>query len=689
MALTIEDFYEELFQEVHGTADAGEQYTEDSFFQIFCGHLVDAGELVTADRAHYVSPRGLRIDGYGGDPTETAGVLSLIIADFNPSHEISTLTATDMKAIFKRATNFLEKSLDERFRDSLEETTAAFGLADMIAARWPSTMKVRILLISNRRLSERVEGQEAIELRGIPVSYSIWDINRLHRFVTSGEGPEEIVIDLENDFGAGLPVLPAHIDDAGYEAYLAVVPGQQLADIYDRWSARLLEQNVRVFLQARGKVNKGLRISLENTPEMFFAYNNGITATAEGIETRSTDDGLVITKLHNMQVVNGGQTTASIHAASLKKTDLSRVFVQMKLSIIAPEDAIEVVPKISEYANTQNRVTAADFFANHPYHVRIENFSRRMYAPSQDGTFRESKWFYERARGQYQDARGNLTKAQRKKFDLEYPKRQMFTKTDLAKFSMVWRCMPHVVSKGAQKNFAEFAQIVEDEWEKNDDRFNELYYQHAIAKVIIFKATESLVSQAPWYEGGYRANIVAYAISKMAHDANEMKMTVDFSKIWRSQSVSVAMQNALAISARQIQQVLIETPAGIRNVTEWAKQQACWKRVKELEMGWPRVWINELVSQAESKQSERSAVKEQKILKGIEAQTAVFGAGAGFWRELHEWGQSRKLLTPTESGVLQVSSEIPNKVPTEKQSEIALQAFRKLQKEGCQLAMGE
>lgn len=687
MAITLEEFYEELFQEVHGIADASEQYTEDSFFEIFCSYLVEAGELVTADRAHYVSPRGLRIDGYGGDPTETAGVLSLVISDFNPSSEISTLTATDMKAIFKRATNFLEQSLNEKFRNSLEETTIAFGLADMISARWPSTMKVRIILISNRRLSDRVEGLDAVDLEGIPVTYSIWDITRLHRYVASGEGPEDIVIDLENDFGSGLPVLPAHINDAGYEAYLAVVPGQQLADIYDRWSARLLEQNVRVFLQARGKVNKGLRVSLENTPEMFFAYNNGITATAEGIETRQTSDGLVITKLNNMQIVNGGQTTASIHAASLKKVDLSRVFVQMKLSIIAPEDAIEVVPKISEYANTQNRVTAADFFANHPYHVRIENFSRRLYAPSQDGTFRESKWFYERARGQYQDARGNLTKAQRRRFDLEYPKKQMFTKTDLAKYAMVWRSVPHVVSKGAQKNFAEYASIVESEWEKKADRFNELYYQHAVAKAIIFKSTETLVSNAPWYEGGYRANIVAYAISKLAYDVEQMKMTVDFSAIWRSQALSDEMEHALMIAARHVQEFLVQTPDGIRNVTEWAKQEACWKRIKEFMMSWPRSWISQLISRDEAKKSERTAIKEQKVLNGIEAQTAVFAAGPDFWQELFKWGNTRKLLTPAEQGVLQVAADIPSKVPTEKQSEVALQALRKLNSQGCQLSL--
>ena len=263
-----------------------------------------------------------------------------------------------------------------------------------------------------------------------------------------------------------------------------------LAAIYDRWGTRLLEQNVRVFLQHRGKVNKGIRATIENEPNMFFAYNNGITATAE--EVAIDDDGgrLLLRRLKNFQIVNGGQTTASIHSAQRGKVDVSQTFVQMKLSVVDPERANRLVPKISEFANSQNRVSAADFFANHPFHVRMEGFSRRIHAPSPDGTFRQSKWFYERARGQYADARGGLTSAQRKKFDLENPRRQLFTKTDLAKFVNVWKERPHEVSLGAQKNFAAFAQRIGQQWETAPDDFNEAWYREAVAKAIVFKATE-------------------------------------------------------------------------------------------------------------------------------------------------------------------------------------------------------
>lgn len=685
MPADIKEFYHEFFQDVMATAEADGSYAEDAFFEQFCAQLVDAGELDTADRAPFLSPRGMRIDGYGGDPLASEGVLSLIIVDFNQTNEVRTLTRTEMEAIFKRASNFLTKALDESFRGSLEETTPAFGLADLISARWPKLTKVRLILISNRVLSSKIDGMPAHEFEGVAVTHSVWDLGRLYRYVASGHGREDIFVDFEGDFGGAISVLPAHMDGAGYEAYLAVVPGSQLAAIYDRWGARLLEQNVRVFLQARGNVNKGIRVTLENDPSMFFAYNNGITATAEQVDVRHDGEGgLVVTGMRNLQIVNGGQTTASIHAASRRKdVDLSRIFIQMKLSVVAPEQVVDVVPKISQFANTQNRVNAADFFANHPFHIRMQDFSRRLYAPSPDGTFKESKWFYERARGQYQDARAYLTSSQKRKFDAEFPRRQVFSKTDLAKFLMVWHLQPHTVSLGAQKNFAAFAGIVGQEWDRQPDAFNEAYYRQAIARAIIFREVERLVTEQSWYEGGYRANVVAYAISKLALDVGEMKRAVDFEAVWRSQGVSEAFRQALVLSAGTVHGVIVNPPAGTRNVTEWAKQQACWKRASETSIDWPVAWTTELLTAVQQKENEKEAKKDQKMLNGIEAQMAVVNAGGEEWQRIRKWAMGRGLLSPTEEGILETCSAIPSRVPTEKQSMRALETLMRLRSEGC------
>ena len=681
--MTLDEFAQEFLQDVLVESDADGQFLEDVFFQKACEQLMEVGELDSADRAAYIGPpgRGIRVDGYGGDPgLDDTDTLSLIILDFQLSPGVGRLVGTEMNAIFRRLGNFLRHALDRMWRDALEETSPAFGLADLIASRWHRIGRIRLFLITNRALSERVDGRAADELDGRTVTYSVWDIRRLHRLASSGHGREDIEIDLEEEFGGPIAVLPAQQPDAPHESYLAIVPGTVLADIYHRWGARLLEQNVRVFLQARGKVNRGIRVTLENEPAMFFAYNNGITATAEAVKIDDDGGRLLLRRLKNFQIVNGGQTTASIHAARRAKIDVSRTFVQMKLSVVDHERASGLVPKISEYANSQNRVNAADFFANHPFHVRIEGFSRQMFAPSPDGTFRESKWFYERARGQYADARAGLTVARRRKFDIENPRRQLFTKTDLAKFVNVWEGRPHEVSRGAQKNFAAFARRIGQAWKKDPDDFNEAWYREAIARAIVFRATERLVSAQPWYQGGYRANIVAYAIAKVAHDMEERHRAMDFQGIWRRQAPTPAMEAALTLASEASHDVLVAPPQGLSNVTEWAKNQACWERVRVLDIAWPGSFLDELISTEERQDEARGARREQRELNSIGMQIAVVNAGSAFWADALAWGRDRGLLTPTEFGILRVVAE--GKTPSERQSSRAVEALDKLRFEG-------
>ena len=681
--MDLDEFSRDLLQDVLAESDANGRFVEDTFFEKACEQLMEAGELESADRVFYrSSTRGIRVDGYGGDPVGTAGTLNLIVLDFQPAPEVRRLTGTEMDAAFKRLFNYLRQALNEGWRNALEETGPAFGLADLIAQRWPRIGKIRFLLVSNRVLSERVDGRPDADFEGKKVTYSVWDIQRLHAQSVEGHGREDIEIDLEKDFGGALPILPARQSELDHQSYLAIVPGEVLAEIYDRWGARLLEQNVRVFLQARGKVNRGIRITLENEPSMFFAYNNGITATAEEVKIEKRGGQLLLSGLWNFQIVNGGQTTASIHVAKLRKLDLSGTFVQMKLSVVTPDKAAELVPRISEYANSQNRVNAADFFANHPFHVRIEEFSRRIHAPSPDGTFRQSKWFYERARGQYADARANLTGAQRKKFDLENPRKQLFTKTDLAKFLNVWEQRPHEVSLGAQKNFAAFARRVGQSWKKSPDDFNEAWYRVAVAKAIVFKSTERIVSNQPWYQGGYRANIVAYAIAKLSHDVSHLKRTTDFESIWKQQSLDSALTDALVVAASNVHEVLAEPSAGIINVTEWAKKQACWERVRRLDIAWPQAFIDGLPSMEEQRNTARTARRDQRELNGIEAQIAVVNAGAEFWMDALEWGKARRLLTPKEVGILDAAKRVPVRTPSDKQSTRAVEILAKLQSEG-------
>lgn len=684
MSETVEAFHEDFFNEVRTHADAAGRFMETAFLENYGEWLVNSGEFETFDVAPYRAARGMRVDAYGGDPSEVEGVLSLAVVDFNPNARLASLTRTDVEPAFKRLENFLRASLSVGFRDQLEESSPGYGLAELIYARRAGINRVRLFLISNRALSARYDGLESDTIEGIPVTYNVWDIGRLHRMVASGRGKEDIQIDFLEEFGQRLPCLPAHVGGDGYEAYLSVVPGGLLSRIYDKWGARLLESNVRSFLQARGGVNKGIRNTILNDPGMFFAYNNGVTATAEHVQTVVENGTTYISHLTNLQIVNGGQTTASIFSAGKKdKAELGRIFVQMKLSVVDPDRALEVVPKISEFANSQNKVNAADFFANHPFHIRMEEFSRRIWAPAPDGSFKQSKWFYERARGSYDNARAYLTKAKKDAFDAEYPKIQRFAKTDLAKFEMAWEACPDLVSKGAQKTFGEYAKLAGQRWDKDSDSINELYFRAAVAKAIVFRNLERLVSEQQWYqdEGGYRAQIVAYTIAKFDHLLKARGLTLDFDAIWKEQALPPVLARTLVRVAEVVRPAIVQPDSTVANISEWAKKSACWSRVQAIPFDLPE----ELDVVLLNPQAKRSVVKEaknvQRMDNGIEAQARVLKLGNSMWSRAGAYAAQRKLLSPTDHSLISLAAK-RGAIPTERQSLRLVDALAELETDG-------
>ena len=239
--------------------------------------------------------------------------LTLVITDFHTKP--NSLTRTLITTVFKRVKKFFKKSQGHSFYQSLDESDPGFGLARDINACCLSSKlrKVRFVLLSNALLSKSVDEKiTEEEIGGIPCSFDVWDLGRIQRIEESGKSREDIIIDFSSLPDGGLPCLPAFTGEGTYKSYLLAMPGTLVAELYDKYGERLLEQNVRTFLQFRGKVNKGMRNTIQNSPEMFFAYNNGITSTAEKVITSELNGKVLITSIKNFQIVNGGQTTASL-----------------------------------------------------------------------------------------------------------------------------------------------------------------------------------------------------------------------------------------------------------------------------------------------------------------------------------------------------------------------------------------
>lgn len=658
----------------------------DAFFERMTSRLEAEGEIATADRTEFVgsnSGKTVRIDGIGGDPREADGILSVIVCDLYPDRDPVKINAQAAKKVFGHLINFVAASRRAVFREQLASGTTEAGVAEMIAAAWSSTTKVKLILITNAIYRARTDAVLAGKIGDIPVTYNIWDLTRFHRYETSGQAREKIVVNFREDFGASIPALAASSSGDNLDSYLIVIGGSQLAQIFDKWGARLLESNVRSFLQARGAVNRGIRDTIKNEPDMFFSYNNGLSATADSIEVEKTTEGLKIISAKNLQIVNGGQTTASLHAAQRLSPDaLDEVHVQMKLTVVPAEASEEIVPYISKYANSQNRVSAADFFSNHPFHMRMEGYSRRILAPAVEGTNRETKWFYERARGQYLVERAKRSQAGKRHFDMEYPKAQFFPKTDLAKVEMSFRQQPDIVSKGAQRNFGVFAQEIGAAWNRSDKQFDETWFKRLIAKLIIFRHLEKAVPKQPWYPGGFRANVVTYGISKLVADVDEKDLVIDLDTLWRRQAVSRDLNDALLIAAEAAAEVITHPEAGINNITEWAKKQGCWATLLRVKIDYGPELMNCLVEPEEARATQRDERREAKVISGIEAQSKVVEAGGGFWKRIRSWGAEKRMFSPKEDGILKSCELIPLKLPSEKQSVIALNLLERARDEG-------
>ena len=446
-----------------------------------------------------------------------------------------------------------------------------------------------------------------------------------------------------------------------------MIPGELLYKLYSEFGSRLLERNVRSFLQARGKVNKGIRQTLLREPHRFLAYNNGISATAENIKLINlADGGTAISWIRGLQIVNGGQTTASIYQSVRKdKADISQVYVQTKLTIVDSQKADEMVPLISRYANSQNKVSEADFSSNDPFHVRVEELSRSIWAPAVDGTQRQTRWFYERARGQYLDAKGReSTLAKQKAFSTTHPTSQKFTKTDLAKYENTWDQLPHVVSMGAQKNFCNFMDRFS---KKKNFEVDDLYFKNLIAKAILFRQTEKIVQAHKF--GGYRANIVTYTLSYIFHDTAQR---VNLGLIWKGQCLPKVLREAISKVSIDVHD-FITKPTGGQNVTEWCKKEACWSRLKSLELHYPD--LSDILIWEVEKSPWRSVQSDNSIsIEDKEIIHKTMTVSSDTWFQISRWAKETRNLMPWQRSLAVSLGKLANnnKQPSIKQAKQGL-----------------
>lgn len=580
-------FIQNLFHEVQSLtySDEDGDSKENKFTEHVMEILSDAGETEGVRLCSYTKENTFenvqfKINGYALE--EGYENIDIFISNYIDTNETYRVSKIDFEKLIKWSTGFVNAALKGHL-DEIEPSTEAYGLATILRQQRNEIVRIRVFILTNGEIPhDPPKDFKLKKLDEILFKFEIWDIERLHRLAQSKGNREPIVIDFEEMLGDVIPCLEMPTKNDLYECYLAIVPGRVLAILYQNYGTRLLESNVRAFLQQTGKVNQGIRDTIRDKPHMFLTYNNGLASTAQEVKTKRTEDGqLVITSISDFQIVNGGQTTASLFHTSrkYKEVDLSNVFVQMKLTVIKDEEKKnETIPFISRYANSQNKVTELDLTSNNLFLQRLEELSRTTYAISNEDRNKQSIWFFERVSGQYKEAiNKEPTKGKQDAFKLKYPKSQLLVKSDVAKNINLWKLLPYHVSKGSQKNYIIFIRDIDKEYKNT--KVSRVYWEDIVANAILFQETDKLFGRKNLNAIGdtnIKSHTVGYAISYFHYVTNNK---LDLGVIWKNQRI----EEELLIELKRLLVFVYNffTNLDVALISEAAKSEKTWNKLKE------------------------------------------------------------------------------------------------------------
>lgn len=633
--------------------------------------------------------KNMKIDAYSVDAISNK--VNLLIADYNDG-EIQTFTNENKNNLSQLMLNFFENTLKGFFKNTEQSATYTQAASEIIR-NIDSINKLHLFILSTNKISERVKDLllEPFIYQGriFKVKLDVIDFDRIFKTRAENFEKEDIVIDIHKYGIHGVPCIKAQLGTETYDSYLAVIPGEFLADIYDEYSSQLLESNVRSFLSFRGGINKGIRGTILNSRDKFFTYNNGISAIAKEIRTEYVDgEGLLITNFIGLQIINGGQTTASLATARIKdKASLKNIYVQMKLTVVKEDDP-EFVRNIAKFANSQNKVTSADLNSNHPFYTRMEEFSRKIFAPAIDGNPYQELWFFERARGQYEQPMLKMTtKKQRDDYQKVRPKNKRFTKTDLAKYVNSANMQPYYVSWGADVNSTKFQEQLEKNWEKDNSVYNEYYYKELIGMAILYKSLENIISQQEWYiaNKAYRPQLVTYTFAKFVYEVQKKKYLIDYKAIWDNQKIKPSMEKELAkISKLAFDNIYGERE--ISNISSYCKTKVCWERLQSMTYELDDSILDCLISVEDRNIDIIRAKKDQRNDTNLTSALEMFNKGEKYWENLIDKGTSQKVLNAQQIEYLTTMKRYISlgRLVSNKQAAVILDIVNELRKVGIE-----
>ena len=563
-------YYKDFFLRIKNEIEDSDDQPNSVLTKIYTDILYDNGTISDYEILYFEKETSkntnIKISGYSFSEEDMR--LDLFITHYNSENKIEKIESKKILNLIELAKNFYLQSTKKLY-EKINSKEDAFDISKSIFKNSKEISTVRIFVLTN---CECDTTPKTTRENGIEFQNYLFDITRIYSSSLGGPESTNIKIDFSK-FNQKVRCMLAHKTTDKISSYMAFIPGEVLYNIYRLFGQRLLNLNVRSFLQLGTKINKGIRETLLNEPGRFFSYNNGIVVVVDKIEIEHDKEGPFITFASGFQIVNGGQTTATLFRT--KKQDnanFDKVVVPAKITLVNKEDLTAVVPKISEYANTQNIVKKADFSSSHPFHLNIKDLSNQIRTPE------GQKWFYERMRGEYQVQKmkeKDLGKNKKSKYLETSPSNMKLTKEDLAKFINCWHYLdPHVACTGAQKSFVTFMNSLNDK--KFHEKIDEEFFIKYCSISILFNKTSKIIKENNDI-AGYRSQVLNYTVSLISYLTSRK---INFDLIWADQDLSNQFKKIINKWSYKIYEIIQKTANG-KNVSEWCKKEECWQELMD------------------------------------------------------------------------------------------------------------
>ncbi|MFT6002417.1 MAG: hypothetical protein ACI95T_001178 [Flavobacteriales bacterium] len=506
-------------------------------------------------------------------------------------------TKSKYESQFKRGINFLKKAVKGHLNDEIQDSDSSRPLISKVSSsqgvqqfdvfevflisatctvsKMGKTVQPKRIDFEDEEINTSYTFGGERKTKSIVLKKRLIDLNFLYTVLISKGYRDPLEVDFVQLFGNGINAIKA-ANEKYFESYLCVLPASLLSRLYKEHSTRLLEKNVRSFLQFRG-VNQGIRDTIRKEPEKFIAYNNGLTITATKGEVENVNGQSIINSLFDFQIVNGGQTTASIYFTSKDGFDVSKVKVVAKISITKEaneEELEELISKISTYSNAQSRVSKVDLNSRNPQLLKLKSLSDSVLAPS------GNKWFFERVKGEFNTA-ARIAGSNKSRIEKEYPRERRFSKELLAKYYCAWGVEPYLVKKGGEKIFRIFIEELCGEGRfKHSKIIDRPFYEELISKVILFRSLEKIYGQGKNSMGQLRSAVVPYSISILNIHSDGKKRPFDLLKIWLTEKIEDDLREFFRVLLR-LTDTLIKQYSASDDYGEYSKKKELWEAIKK------------------------------------------------------------------------------------------------------------